>query len=1446
MEYSSGEFCPFLGDIGTNMMNEPSFTVTLPESTKEVLGYLNFSSNLGDVRFFAAMNTVFSAFVSAESDAQSRSSRSKGMASKRAKTSRLPDIAIRVLDHLSSELARLSKESEAFRVDDRAGQVIQIVRDHLLPGYRKFHSELLFHQNDDLIFNSFFLARAFDAILSQKTPWTSIDAVTRAAILELNDFIGYRPVPILEGIEKHQPYQNEWVAPVPLYLKDAGVAVGKYQKIVEQAIEIIKNTDSEILREACFDLERLEELSLDPRAYDFDHPVNRKPNYHFGLWDPLRLDSSGYYRRFVVHQVTLEGISRRLEQAYMGESDAATIPEDELLFEAGAVLAGTMLMGSGVCGDSPQTHDSETSLGTLMPIIANYRDKFYKQLVGKVPEKMESRIHAEEKRLFQPFGGCRQDLNRQMSKRRADQLQRMHLARVFARMGYFDAAKYQANVISVASARIMTTIDCLITTSHLQIDQGDLVAASAQLPKIESLLRTGISCGAIVDPWTILGFGGNYSLFHSAENSIHDHRVDDLISLLEEMFDLYSRLQKEAAADGKSELQLELSDQMSDLAAWWDQFASTEVSSLESFSGSEAWESAAVVSTALSAWHKAGTASGDVAFWNRHVERFKSTKAYVLLSEALLDQGDMVASMALMMYWLSNAEQIPLIEGDYSFHPIVIRWMEQLWKTPKVNDDDSNSRSTIRRNQKPVPPMTPEERWNLTKKFFDYLEVNADEYWRIPEIDLPEEMFDGGEDGNRKKSSSKRNKNSKKKNNRKGDEWKADDSDSDEDLGLDLDDVFDSDSDLDFDEHSGAIDSIYSAAYENVVYHDSADDGVDDDMLDATPPGSFNDEDDFEIIGETDRISDRLTFLMTVAKLLKYATEKVASTPECSSNEKLRDDVREYVHAWLDQEIRHDEGMEQLLKKVSQYIVPPPRGTSDSLLEYDRHRGIKEILIDRIVWTQVELRDTQLILQSYLGESSWSNVTEEWHRAVLRVNHAVFQNKVKNVRAFWPEMLSLLNNETILYVPTSRGGVPSAIVRCRCIQQVIVRLMEYAPRLGLITEVFQLLDTIQIMEEHNAICPGAITEFDRLVETATRAICQCIAISSKKWKFRAIDSENNASDIVLVDYMEQIIEQLLSCWLSHSRQIRISPVETLLERSRWNAVRDFIQRYGHDIFTQQFMGFGNLRAMLHQGVESHIKSLQKLKEDDGETEIASTLLNDIEQKIVSMEDAVSHLEIIFECIAENYSEYVDYNSTTTHSDHGEKLYMLIDMLRVQIGYERISWNLKPVYWVHDAMIRAGCDHAAMLWEIAVGKRSINAAEEHLRHYNRLSEKYGMWIPSIHERLQERFVRPLQIARMCGLVPKAIREARTDGPKTTFNILYQQTEEFAKEPMGVGFEMPEWLTALQEEAMATSTDINDDDKEDDIFSDVPHFEQTCLTRAQIEKVIDLLAKRERFE
>ena len=76
-----------------------------------------------------------------------------------------------------------------------------------------------------------------------------------------------------------------------------------------------------------------------------------------------------------------------------------------------------------------------------------------------------------------------------------------------------------------------------------------------------------------------------------------------------------------------------------------------------------------LVAGALAAWHKAGAAAGDVKFWRMFVDQFDSPKAFQLVVEALLERGDRVAAMALMLQWVSQVEFTPLEEvTEEKFH----------------------------------------------------------------------------------------------------------------------------------------------------------------------------------------------------------------------------------------------------------------------------------------------------------------------------------------------------------------------------------------------------------------------------------------------------------------------------------------------------------------------------------------------------------------------------------------------------------------------------------------------------------------------------------------------------------------------------------------------------------------------------------------------------------
>jgi len=1318
-----------------------------PEAWKrleEIAGYLNFSSGAEEPRFLANLNALFGLLEAhpAEGDADDQG-KSHAEPTWRA-----------LAGLIQAGLARLRGSSEAFRQLEQAEAVRRLVFDEVLPAYRRHHRDLLFHQTEEFLFQPFFIGRVCQAVLAGGGPWEESERVVSGALGRLNDFLGHRPVAVLQTQQDLQPYAHERVRPIPLFVAGAGAAVGRYHDVVRGALSILESTDRALLERAWFDLGLLDELALDPRAYDFDHPVNRRPNYHFGGWDPHHIDNRGRYRRFVVHQVTLDALSARLD-----ERD--DLPRDEVLFEAAAVLAGTMLMGSGITGSGPNAHDSSTTLATLLPVIASYRDAFYKRLLPQLPAAHAKRIRSEATALRQPFGGARQHLNQALARRRAEQLQHVHLARLFARMGYTEAAGRQAEVVPVASARMRCEMDCRLSAAHLQVDRGQLDAAAALVPRIEDLLHRAIECGAMVDPWNMLGFAGQYSLFPAVENSIHDHRIDELIELVSDLFALYARIEKEAAAAGRTDLQKRLSDDLGAMARWWDQFASTEVGDVEGVSGRQAWVSAGQVAGAIAAWHEAGTAAGDIAFWKKHVEPFNSPEAFALLAETLIERGDLVASMALLMLWLSRAEQVPLAEVDYSFDALAIRWMEELWGLG-ARDGPAEASTGAR-------AVRPEDRWPLTQKFFDYLEANADEYWDVPRLELVGESAPNGADA----------------------EQGDDDSEG-----------------------------LFSAAYENVTYRDTTDDGFEGEMLEGGIPTT-----DFELALEADRISRRLAFLATVARLWKLAA--AASRAPGAAGE----DRDEVLAGWRSQALAGHGGLFQLARAVHGYRIRSSSSALDAMVEYDRRRGIKDALLEWIVAACVETADAAHFLLAAVDREEPIDALEAWEASAREVLRAVFRGDGDCVRAVWPELLVALSRQPLLYVPTSRGGNPQRIVASRSVQRTLARLLTYAPRLGLLTETYQLLETIQEMERSHAVGPGAITEFDRLFEIGCRGICECLVVSSEDWPEEATGRRGPArpSDAELVGCLEHATQLLLQCWMDHSRNIRLSVLETVADNGRWRKLKKFVRSYGHDLFTQSFMNYGNLRAILHQGADAFLRSL----EEEPDAEAPLRLVDDLDRGI-PCEDAARWLELACEAVVENYSEYVDYNSTTTQSDHGEMLYTLLDFLRLLASYDRVAWNMKPIVVAHDVMVREGRDAAAGIWQEVVAGRTASVAEDHLERFERLSKQYGMWLPSIAERLGERFVQPLSIDRFCALVRPATEDLQGEPPSRSFERLEQEVARFTREPSGVGFEVPRWLEALEDEVARVRSRAPEEHEPEDPTTPIP---QVRLSRQEAERQLE---------
>jgi hypothetical protein len=593
--------------------------------------------------------------------------------------------------------------SAAFKDVSQALEVIRLGFEKIPAAYRKHHSDLLAHQPDQALFNPFFLARACEVAMGLRAKGTPPEKLAKRSVRVLNDFVGYRPIAVLETRPQTDYYPHEKVAAVPLYFRGVGAVPGQYAEVVRTALDLLDKTDRGLLDEACLEPERLEELAFDPRATDHFHPVNKRPNVLFGEWDPHHIDGSGYYRRFVLRQGTLDAL------VDWSRKDGA--PDPERLLEASAVLAGTILMGSGISGSGPTHYDSTVTLAKLVQKIARFRDKFYQRLLESLPGGHGSRLRAEAAKLKQPFGGVRQSLNRAIAAERALHLQERRLAIFFSAMGYTNAARERASAIPAPATRMLAEIRLRQTAVQFAIRSGRIAEVPQLLGEVEELLKRGIDCGALIDPWNILGFQGLFPTFADRGDTVRDPRAEDLILSVGRQFDAYAAALGNDGAQADPALAKKLRKGMAELAHWWDKYATSTVAEMPRVVGAERAEAAEHVAKALSLWKTGGAA--DPSFWRKHLEGFRTPSAFAQVVEALLDRPEYKASMALLATWLSEVETVPLQDSSASFFRLAFRWLK---------------------NAAADAELQPTERGALVRRFMELLEANADEFWNVPEF----------------------------------------------------------------------------------------------------------------------------------------------------------------------------------------------------------------------------------------------------------------------------------------------------------------------------------------------------------------------------------------------------------------------------------------------------------------------------------------------------------------------------------------------------------------------------------------------------------------------------------------------------------------------------------------------------------------------------------------
>jgi hypothetical protein len=1281
-------------------------------SASALLGYLNFSDGRPDPRWQKQLNDAYAYFAE------------HGEAA--------PWTAL--LEWMRSRLSQLhSSGTPAFRNVSQAQAVLGLA-ERVLAAYRAHHGDLLAHLADHEIFGPFFLVRVLEALLVQWAAGTEAELIESTVIARLNDFVGHRPIAILETRPQGEPYDHERHRPLPLYLKGAGVAYGPYHDLIARALDILKSTDATLRAEAQFDFDLLDELAVDLRAYDHGHPVNRRPNYVFGEWDPHHLDNQGRFRRYVARKITLDALMERI-------NTPGPLSREELLLEGAAVLAGTLLMATGISGYGPAAHDSTTTLATLLPRIARYRDVFYEHLLKRLEGPHADRLRDELATTRQAFGGARQHLNAYLARHRAMQLQQRYLALLFAEMGHPQASRDEARRIPAVSVRLLSEILSHLTSGQVEAEQGRLREAAERLPEIESLLQRGIACGAFVDPWNILGFQGLFPLSPAREDSIRDPRVDELIQIVEQIFNLYARLMSEAAAVGDAELVRALTFGVRRLADWWDRFAAVEVGEVQRLHGGEAASSAVGVANALARWRQRGEASADLAFWRHQLEHFRSPKAFALVVDTLLRKADYRSALGLLCSWLSQAEQTPLEDNIWSFHTLALRWMLAVAK-PSSEFQAPSSES----QNSELGTWNPELRRELIVKFFDYLEANAEDYWQVPELELPgPTLIEERED------------------------------------------------------------DLFGAAYEDVTYQDST-----GDEEGAVADGGPIEE--FDLEPESERLEKRLHFLSTLARLWQIAARTVSEDVRAGRDWDATPD------AWLHTAQTNQQRLLTLLDAISAHPLREPTGDYDSLIEYDRRRVLKEQLLFAVIGTCL---DTSLAVSALQGVSLSSQYqvpssespdlklrtwnlelgTQDfaaWEPSAIRLERALFAGDAAAARAELSSFLSNFQSEPLLFAPLTEGGTPRAILRVRIAQTVLRALLANLPRLGLLRETYDLLRTARTMEQAQPLRGRGVTEFNHFFQSAYQAVVESVVASSSSW------GTDHNSDEELVSVLERLTAPFLTLWIEHSRSLQLSVLETLTGESEWRAVQAFVQKYGADLFLARFMTLANLRGILHRGVGAYLDYLR----DNPDPLRPIRLLDDLDRSI-RREDAIRRLEIVLHAVIENYEEYKDYNTTTTQSDYGENLHVLLDFLRLKVAYERHAWQFRPLLLAHEVLARQGRSQTAILWEQSLTRVTRDLARGHLEQLERLERIRCIRLSTIRDRLSERFIKPLALDRLCASIEPAMLEARQSGAKPAFARLRRELTAFTATPIGVGLDVPYWLRRLEMEVhrvQATRTTI----------------------------------------
>ena len=137
-----------------------------------------------------------------------------------------------------------------------------------------------------------------------------------------------------------------------------------------------------------------------------------------------------------------------------------------------------------------------------------------------------------------------------------------------------------------------------------------------------------------------------------------------------------------------------------------------------------------------------------------------------------------------------------------------------------------------------------------------------------------------------------------------------------------------------------------------------------------------------------------------------------------------------------------------------------------------------------------------------------------------------------------------------------------------------------------------------------------------------------------------------------------------------------------------------------------------------------------------------------------------------------------------------------------MAYERHAWQFRPLVMAHEVLARHGQPSTAVRWERSLTQFTRDLGNQHIDQLARLERTHGVRLGTIADRINERFIKPLALDRLCALIEPCMREARASEEKRSFARLRSELESYTATPVGVGLDVPAWLRRLEAEVHRT--------------------------------------------